>query len=59
MALIKRNYIHVHLLSWKGVLNILRRKKEVIECLCKRSSMGFLWWLSGKRSYLPMQETQV
>ena len=42
MALIKRNYIHVHLLSWKGVLNILRRKKEVIECLCKRSSMGFI-----------------
>lgn len=27
VALIKRNYIHVHLLSWKGVLNILKRKK--------------------------------
>ena len=28
VALIKRNHIHVHLLSWKGVLNTLRRKKR-------------------------------
>lgn len=29
VVLIKRNHIHVHLLSWKRVLNTLRRKRKL------------------------------